>query len=347
MKHHLETNGGDVETKQYNCGKFQRIKGGILKIGNHSLATIRKRRSSHFYTRANKSGKDSTHFDGLVELEQDYHIILNDTNSIFTLIGHKVVIPCYDKLGKSLKNIKDDELLLLWEYKVDEDANVKHLSDHGKYLQIDNVETKHSGHYFCTVKTKENSLIKEEKFSHELQVVILPICKLKLNIFYSTKNACNLNDADLLHNYLPNLVKTLLCSGDNNICIVDIERPICVQIEDISIYNVTIVTNLKQFDLNGKLCDINCMLKIQTNLLRALYKNIQSLEKLPLNINVDGNQLEFKSKFNNDVPIQYITKGPQILPSCPAGFGIEKDSHRICSKCSSFCYCLYFITYLK
>ncbi|KAJ8973045.1 hypothetical protein NQ317_011325 [Molorchus minor] len=184
----------------------------------------------------------------------------------------------------------------------------------------------------------------KETFDHVLEVITFPIYKVKMAIFYATNDSCSLKNSDTLYSYLPEPIGGLLCGQSGRLCKIDMNVPRCLTRNEEDFYNVTVTATVNPISsvlpsTEDASCDINCKLKIYSNMVGLVYKNAEMLQTQPILSKIDV-PINFipKGREATDVDPDITTKPPKIVTTCPSGYGVEQQRQRVCVLCPRHTY---------
>ncbi|KAK4884899.1 hypothetical protein RN001_001170 [Aquatica leii] len=323
-----------IDFENYDCPVLKHVDNGITLLNNSVPHVIRFINVAEFMR--NKR-----------EVIQNYNIekvlaepleLKTKAHDVFAIPGKKMQIPCVysPEIVENVVNyswIFADKLL----------PTEGRVQDHNGVLTIDNVTPQDGGNYTCFVMTTKGSEETNIKYEHHVFIVSLPTYALAARILYNSTEQCQIEDTEILSLYFPSSLGVFVCGSYFKVCKINVSEPQCLsKFNNYLMLNLSITIELLNSiipGINTSTCDVNCEMAVYSKIVTFVLKNLETIEKLPIYINLSYRQeiLIPVNEVYNQSEVIITAELPRLIISCPPGFGYYSKTH-LCGTCKKNTY---------
>lgn len=151
------------------------------------------------------------------------------------------------------------------------------VQENGTSLIIENIVSQDGGNYTCTADST--------KIDHEITVINFPMYTISTVVLYNI-DKCAKEDCDILSVHFPDILGEVICGTNIIICRPNVKSARCVRKTVKDYLALSLMIDVEPFNvifptLNSTACDVNCQVKMYSNVLSIITKNTESFQKMP------------------------------------------------------------------
>lgn len=169
-------------------------------------------------------------------------------------------------------------------------------------------------------------------------MINFPMYTISTVVLYNI-DKCEKEDCDILSVHLPDILGEVICGTNIIICKPNVKSSHCVRKTAKDYLALSLVIDVEPFNvifptLNSTACDVNCQVRMYSNVLSIITKNTESFQKMPVFFQMVYRNASLKPLDEEKKRSKYeiVTEMPKLLISCRPGFGLNSNLPHLCGK---------------